>query len=396
MRIELIEQGSPELIRLTPDESVAVAQSGLVEVAPTSESGWWELRPGSSVGVVTVGVLEIRVAPKIPIDRIIYMLGYGLRGVTWQEAPVPVDLDTDVIQVLGQVFTRSVAEALKPGMLQAYRVTEEALPVVRGRIRIDEQLKRYPGQWMPLEVSYDDFTVDIAENRIVRSALEQLLRNSQITGTLRHQLTALELKFADVARLIPGQELPVWNRSRLNQRYHFVLEIAELILASSSFEHRVGEVRIDGFVLDLARIFEDFVTAALRDALVPLSPGSSVIGQYGTWLDEGGQVALRPDVVWLDPSLVPLAVLDAKYKAEKPSGFPNADIYQAFAYATALGLGEAHLIYAQGNEIPKQYVVTGPGVVVRAHALDLAVPPAQLLKQVGELAVRVHALIPLA
>jgi 5-methylcytosine-specific restriction enzyme subunit McrC len=142
-------------------------------------------------------------------------------------------------------------------------------------------------------------------------------------------------------------------------------------------------------VLDMPRIFEDFVTCALRDALQPLRPGSAVIGQFATWLDEDELVALRPDVVWLDQQEQPLAVLDAKYKAEKPAGFPNADIYQALAYATTLGLGEVHLVYAKGNEPVQTYTARGVDVRIHAHALNLAENPEAILDQVRALAVGV-------
>jgi len=39
-------------------------------------------------------------------------------------------------------------------------------------------------------------------------------------------------------------------------------------------------------------------------------------------------------------------VVDAKYKAEKPSGFPNAGVYQMLAYCLRLGLPEGHLVNA--------------------------------------------------
>ena len=34
-------------------------------------------------------------------------------------------------------------------------------------------------------------------------------------------------------------------------------------------------------------------------------------------------------------------MIDAKYKAEKPAGYPNADLYQLLAYCTVLGLTAA-------------------------------------------------------
>jgi 5-methylcytosine-specific restriction enzyme subunit McrC len=388
MLIELREYGENSGARLSANEAHVLASTGLVETVRTEDPGWWELRPGGKVGVVRVGALEVRVAPKVAIDRIIFMLGYRLRGVTWLDAPVPVESAEDVVHVLAEILTRAVADAIRPGMLQGYRVTEESAPVVRGRIRIDEQLKRRPGVWLPLEVAYDDFTVDIPENQLLRAALERMQRNALVPGPIRRRMSGLLLQFADVSRLVPGAPLPQTRITRLNRRYEVALELSRLVLNSSSFEHRIGDTPVDGFVLDVPKIFEDFVAAALRDALPRLSPGSSVQWQYTTTLDEEGLIDLRPDVVWLNAANSPIAVVDAKYKSEKPSGFPNADTYQALAYATVMDLRDAHLVYAKGNEPVLTYQVRHSDIRIHAHALDLAQPPQALLAEIDELATR--------
>jgi 5-methylcytosine-specific restriction enzyme subunit McrC len=388
--VSLREYGDPAEVRLGLEQARALGGAGLVDVVATGEPGSWLLVPSGRVGAVACGDLHVRVDPKVTIDRIVFMLGYTLRGISWRDATVDVEEHAEIVHVLAEVFANAVASALKPGMLQGYRTVEEALPVVRGRIRIDEQMKRRPGMLLPIEVTYDDFTVDIAENQILGAAITALLRNPHVDPVVRRRLSALALQFADVSRLTARAALPHWRRTRLNQRYEIPLRLAELILAGSSFEHRVGRLRVEGFVLDMPRIFEDFVTCALRDALQPLRPGSAVIGQFATWLDEDELVALRPDVVWLDEQERPLAVLDAKYKAEKPAGFPNADIYQALAYATTLGLGEVHLVYAKGNEPVQTYAARGVDVRIHADALNLAVKPEAILDQVRALAVGVH------
>lgn len=386
--VELVEYGEPKAARISNEQAQALGTSGLVEPVRIDGDGWWELRPGGKVGAVRAGSFDVRVAPKVPIDRIIFMLGYRLRGVSWQETPVEVDAAADVIQVLAEMFTRAVTQAIRPGLLQGYRVAEESLPVVRGRIRIDEQLKRRPGLWVPIEVSYDDFTVDTAENQTVRAALERLQRNPQVPARLRKVMSGLLVQFSGVSRLVPGTPLPMWRITRLNRHYEMALELASLVLTASSFEHRAGLVPVDGFVLDLPKIFEDFVAAALRDVLPQQSPGSSVQWQYATTLDEERLIDLRPDVAWLDASNSPIAVVDAKYKSEKPSGFPNADTYQALAYATAMNLRDVHLVYAKGNEPVSTYQVRHSDVRIHAHALDLAQPPRALLAEIDELATR--------
>jgi 5-methylcytosine-specific restriction enzyme subunit McrC len=314
------------------------------------------------------------------------MLAHALGGVTWQDDTVGVEKDADVVHVLAEAYLRAATRALRPGLIQGYRLTEESLPVVRGRIRIDEQLKRRPGVWLPIEVSYDDFTVDTGENRILRAAAERLIRNPLVPALSRRRLTAVTMRLAEVRRLVPGAALPVWRPSRLNLRYQPALRLASLVLAATSFEHRAGDVRLDGFVVDMPLVFEGFVTETLRAALATLDPCNTVRAQYPSHLDKGQQIPMRPDIVWLDEVSRPLAVIDAKYKAEKYSGFPNADVYQALAYATALGLPDAHLVYARGNERVRDYTIRGSDVRVHAHALDLSLPPAMLLDQIMGLA----------
>ena len=97
---------------------------------------------------------------------------------------------------------------------------------------------------------------------------------------------------------------------------------------------------------------------------------------------------MKPDLVWyLDGE--PAAVIDAKYKAEKPAGFPDADLYQMLAYCTALELADGHLVYAKGNAAEVRHEVRHAGVTIHAHTVDLDTPPAELLAQVVKLAGRI-------
>jgi 5-methylcytosine-specific restriction enzyme subunit McrC len=88
-----------------------------------------------------------------------------------------------------------------------------------------------------------------------------------------------------------------------------------------------------------------------------------------------------------------VAVVDAKYKVEKPRGYPNADVYQLLAYCTVLGLRTGHLVYAAGNEEAARHVIRQAEVEILCHALDLSQPPDTLLAQVRDLAVKVAASI---
>ena len=92
------------------------------------------------------------------------------------------------------------------------------------------------------------------------------------------------------------------------------------------------------------------------------------------------------------PPTTAIVVVDAKYKAEKPAGYPQADLYQLLAYCTVLGLREGHLVYAKGNESELTHDVRGTEIVIHCHTVDLDQAPSTLLGQVRSLAHRIAAL----
>lgn len=393
MRIDLVENGQPVEVNLDAATGDALAATNLVDARPVSGTGLWALRPVSKVGAIAVAGVEVHVAPKVPIDRVVHLLQYGTAGITWGETDVQVERATELYLAIAEVFERTCRRALQRGLLQGYRIVEEAGPVVRGRIREADQLRRRYGFPLPIEIRYDDFNVDTTENRWLRAAVRRCLRLPGLAPGLRHRLVQLDVVLGDVTPLRAAATLEAWRPTRLNARLHDALRLAELIVRSSSFEIRGHGLLVNGFVINMAKVFEDFVCAAVGAAL--RSHAGSTQTQHTCHLDLAHEVRMAPDLVWFDQVGQPLAVVDAKYKAERPDGFPDADLYQMLAYCTALGLPVGHLVYAKGNETGRTHEVAGAAVTLRAHVLDLALPPSELMASVRELANQItHDTIP--
>ena len=148
----------------------------------------------------------------------------------------------------------------------------------------------------PVAVEYDDFTVDIAENQLLLLAAKRLVTVSRINEQARRRLQRLRLVLADVTAPPRGAVLPTWRRTRLNARYHSALALAQIVLAAESFEHRIGHLRVTGYMFDMWRVFEDFVTTALQEAL--RSFGRYSVSQAALCLDVAERVDVRPDLLW--------------------------------------------------------------------------------------------------
>ena len=386
--IELVEYAAVS-VPLADDVGRALAAGDVLDAVPDPySSGHWSLRAGSKVGAVNVTVpgehppLTLRVTPKVPIARLFFLLGYSLDPKSgWRDGEVDVAEHRDLLPALAHAVERQVDQALRQGLLQGYRATEESALVVRGRIREAEQIRRRFGATLPVEVAYDEFTTDIAENRILRTAVERLLRLPGVPGDVRRRLLHQRARLADVTPVVRGHRLPGWHSSRLNSRYQPALHLARVILDGASAEHAPGGLRVDGFLFDMNQLFEDFVTVALRETF--RGTGHTARLQDSHHLDEASVIRMRPDFVLYGADGTPAAVVDAKYKAEKRGSFPEADLYQMLAYCTALGLREGHLVYAKGNAPHAAHRVRHAGIIIHQHALDLDQQPAKLLADIA-------------
>lgn len=381
-RLTLTEGEPAQVVELTADEARAINDLGIATVTRRLDDGLFDIAASTKIGAVAVGDRQIVVRPKITdINRMIFMLGYARNPKIWREDPIGVDSDDELLPAIAEAFARLASRAVEQGLLQGYRTVSEALPVLRGRMLAGEQMSRRFGFPVPIAVEYDDFTVDIAENQLLAMATLRLLMIPRISAQARLLLQRLRHTLAEVTLPHRGALAPTWQPSRLNVGYQPALQLAEIIIAGESFENLFGDLRVTGFMFDMCVIFEDFVTVAMSESLNRF--GWLCESQAPLHLDDQRAVRMRPDLLCRRSGHA-VAVIDAKYKAEKPAGFPNADLYQMLAYCTVLGLSEGHLIYAKGNEEGRLHTVRNAGITIHCKALDLGLKPAALLRQIDQ------------
>lgn len=375
--------------RLPRAVAVGLATANIATVAPTFSADEYRVSGVRKVGVVRIAGHTVWLKPKTPVRRLFAMLGYARAGsAIWTEEDFGFEEDEDLVPALAHAFVRQASQALAGGPLRGYVTREDALPLVRGRWRIGDQLTRRGGQPLPVEVSFDDYVEDIAENQVLLTASMRLLRlpgvPADVLGALRRIVRVL-----DGVSVIPlGAPVPSVRMDRRNQRYSSALALASLVLSGSSVEQRAGSVVASGFLVDMWSVFEDFVSAALREAFKPY--GGVLVSQYQSTLDVEGTVKIAPDLVWLVDGEV-RACIDVKYKIEKHGQYPNADLYQMAAYCRRFGLNEGWLVYAAGPSADGPLeVIRGP--FIRRAGLDLSRRWTEHLSSLEEVAHRASRL----
>jgi 5-methylcytosine-specific restriction enzyme subunit McrC len=292
----LTEGGVAQPVALTQFEYRALQQLALVDVTPTLDPGWYEVAAGRKVGAASLGERQLIVHPKITdLNRLLFLIGYAKDPNIWREEQVDLAGADELLPGVAEAFARIALLATEQGPLQGYRTVSDTVPVLRGRMLAGEQMTRLYGLPVPLAIEYDDFTVDIAENQLLLLATLRLLTVPRITDRARRRLQRLRRALADVSVAPRGATLPTWQRSRLNVRYHSALALAQIVLAAESFEHHAGDLRVSGYMFDMWRVFEDFVTIALSEALSPF--GGRTMTQAPLHLDMGDKVDMRPDLL---------------------------------------------------------------------------------------------------
>ncbi|WP_203993543.1 McrC family protein [Sphaerisporangium rufum] len=341
----------------------------MVTINPTA-GGRWRLAGRQRVGTIRLGrndgAVELRIQPKLPVRRIFSLLGDY--DDIWQHRQISAATDDLFVAALVTVFARAAERVLRGGVLHGYVYREDALPVLRGRIRTSAQLSRRMGLPTAIEVAYDDYLTDIPENRILLGAIDLAQALPGVAGTTVALLRHLAGRLVGVTPIRPGALLPPWWHTQLNERYVPALQLAELILAGASLQPEGSQaIQIDGFILNMAQIFERFLTRRLTTAL----PQHSLrcVSQQGHRLDQQKRARFQPDIlIYRDGR--PIVVVDAKYRNLDGTP-PTAHLFQMISYCTALGLTEGHLVYAAGTPPAEPYRINNSDIRVHLHVLDL-------------------------
>ncbi|MBE3037478.1 MAG: restriction endonuclease [Chloroflexi bacterium] len=396
-QIDLREYQSSLPTPLSADEIVGLRRlAPQVRVEPsTIAPGQYELTPNSHVGIVRIGDTVFEIRPKLPIERFFFLLSYAVDPSLWQEELVPFDAQDAVLEAVAPAFRQLVTRATCRGLLHGYRTEEEALPLVRGQIRFQDQMHRRYGMALPVELRFDDFTPDINENRILLAALHRLSRLPIRSAAVRRGLHEVVAAFHAVSLVrFECNDIPPMLFTRLNQNYEPAIRLATLILKWASLELGSHNITGTSFLVDMNEVFELFVHRALREAL-KLPEVEFPRGKGSLYLDEARRVELMPDLSWRRGPRC-CFVGDVKYKRVNVPGVKHPDLYQILAYLTATNLQAGLLVYAAGEGPAARHEVKHTGRTLIVESLDLEGSPSQILQQVRGLAALIRELYAVA
>ena len=384
MKVVLVENIPKQLPNLS-DEDAAVLSSarmkGAFRVVRMSWVGGYEVTADNVIGAIGLpSGAEVHVTPKLPLPNIFRMLSYVAELHSPLDDFAGYQPDEGLFDIIGKIFAVELSRLLKNGLKQLYKQEEGELPTIRGRILFDDTLRRSSLSHGRIVCAYSKLSLDHLLNQAVATAANQLLRADVISGSTKTALRNSVDRFP-IGAISTEFRLEDFKSIRLDRStdyYRRILFLSKMVLSSLAYRNAAGENRFAGFLLDVSKLFEQFVAKALTDSSA--SNDLFAKSQSQRCLDVAGEVTCRPDLIFLRGRETAF-VADTKYKDFSLLKFLNQDVYQLVTYLVSHKCRNGFLIYpafdAKKSGILKSLTIPTEVGSLRVHAVCMSLESPQ-------------------
>jgi 5-methylcytosine-specific restriction enzyme subunit McrC len=336
----------------------------------------WRINPREFVGHFQLPSGRIAVIePKIDAANVFRMLAYVFtEGHQDYLRPEQVKYASDslLFEPLVCLFNELVSKRVRRGLAQDYVRREENSASFRGALNLNSHIQHNLGRDNRIYCRFFEQTVDIDDNRLVKSALHHLLRFGGWTTSTTHDLIANFHKFDSVGFERDARHLRAHRHyHRLNDDYRPIHSLCRMFLAGTSISEKVGTHEFKGFLLNMNTLFEEFVQQAFISS-VRYTTASAAIQKSEPLSMNARAPIVRPDVTIREGAAV-ISIADAKYK--KDAEPRNPDIYQVVAYGTVLKCSRTYLLYPYSElDIEDDFPILNSPIIVHARRVNISTP----------------------
>ena len=259
---------------------------------------------------------------------------------------------TPLFEIFIAMFLEELAVLIRKGIKSDYIAKEDNLHFLKGKLKINEQIKYNYIHKERFFVAYDEYSSDRVENRLIKMTLQHLYKKSKSS---RNQQRIREFLFV-FDEVTPSRNFKIdFTKVKTNRQmrdYGQVLLWCKTFLLGESFSPYRGNSVAFALLFDMNKLFESYV----YDYLKRYGKYANITAQdrthYLAWENNSGKFRLKPDIIINNN--IPI-VIDTKWKLlseEKANqGISQADMYQLYAYGKKYKAQELYLIYPKDNYV---------------------------------------------
>lgn len=260
-----------------------------------------------------------------------------------------------IIEIFISVFCKDILELLKRGIKKSYIRRSENLNNYKGKLKFSGHIKQNITSKNKFFVEYSEFSLDIPENRILKSACLYLIKQTEIEEN-KKAIRRLLIELDDVSPCINlDKDLREKQINRLHEYYSRPIQYAEFFLRHDNFMPHRGRTALHALLFPLNKMFEDYIENVFKESNVDYRVQYSRYNLIRT--EEKELFNTQMDFVISKGNRT--LILDAKWKEldinDEKLGISQSDLYQLYNYASIIRSNESKnvsiaLLYPQTSK----------------------------------------------
>ncbi|MFC2345717.1 McrC family protein [Campylobacter sp.] len=242
-----------------------------------------------------------------------------------------------LLEIFISMFLCELETLVKKGIKSNYVTLEDNLKFLKGKLNINEQIKRNGVHKERFYVEYSEFLNDIKINRIIKTTLKFLYKKS-ISSKNQQKIRELLFMFDEVstcenyknffAKLVIDRQV---------NHYEQTLLWCKIFLLGNSFTPHKGDDLAFALLFDMNALFESYVGNFIKKKRADVSLQHS----EKHLIENPKSFRIRPDI-FLEGKFI----ADTKWKIIKSrDDISQADLYQLYAYGKKYECGKLYFIY---------------------------------------------------
>ena len=284
----------------------------------------------------------------------------------------------DIFEIFIRMFVEEIFTIVKHGLKCTYDTVEENSNRFKGKMLFSKQIKFNFAHKERSYVEYDEFNTNRSENRLIKSTLSLLYRQTKSSKNKTDIKTLLNA-FSEVPESVNyDTDFSKCISDRNTKDYSRAMIWCRIFLKGKSFTSFAGSDVAYALLFPMETLFESYIACLIKKEIN--SDEYTVSAQDKTYhLFEKPEIfSLRPDIVITRKSDNTVFVMDTKWKllndVPPTYGISQSDMYQMYAYQKKYNAENVTLIYPSTDAVPDSQEISfdsGDGVKVNVKFVDL-------------------------
>ena len=201
------------------------------------------------------------------IQNIYYMLSYAYQVLQQQDYQcIASEKFERIDDLFAAILAKGVSRQLKQGLYREYVSRSETRSVLRGKLDLPQTIKTRIQHKPQVACTFDELSEDNLYNQILKTTLQVLLRDKNVSTERKVELKKALLFLDTVSALLPSQ-IP-WKQlhyQRSNQNYEMLLNLCYFVLHDMLQTTENGSYKMTAFSDErMAKLYERFILEYYR------------------------------------------------------------------------------------------------------------------------------------